>query len=86
MDLYVRLGRAFGLGGSKTYGDPSDEGSFLDITTPSEAIPDPYSITLYLDMVSEEYNEPFVAGQVVPVVYNDGVEITESYVFDFYDE
>lgn len=86
VDLYVRLGRAFGFGQGKDWGDPSDEGSFLIIGAPSEFAPDPYNISLYVDMYSETYNEPFAAGQVVLVNSSSEIEITESFVFDFYDE
>lgn len=85
--LYVRLGRAFGLDDTKEWGDPSDEGSYLNILCPVEGDPeDQYSVSLYVDLVSETLSSPFVAGQIVEVSSVNAIEIDNSFVFDFYDD
>lgn len=84
--LYVKLGRAFGFGEAKTWGDAGNDGSWLDVGTPTEEVQDPYFVALYVDFNSSDFNEPFTEGQIVPVSNNNGTLVTASYVFDFFDE
>lgn len=65
--IYVRLNRAFNYGGNKNWGSPGDEASYLAIVTPNSEDPDyKYSINAYVEFGSQDYDDPFVAGQIVP--------------------
>ena len=85
--LYVRVHRTFGLGDSKVWGDSSVQGSFLSIECPGEGeAGDPYQIFLDVDFGSGNIFDEIVAGQTVEVTSITPIEITSSFVFDFYDE
>lgn len=82
--MYVRLNRAFGENANKTWGDGSVRNS-LSIITPTTQVPsDPYAIGLYIDWGSNEFDQPFVAGQVVRCDTRDG-EISNPVII-FRDE
>lgn len=63
--LFVRLNIAFGFGDSCDYINEGQD-NMVKVTTPSEGVPDdPYSINLYVNWFSEDFDSPFSAGQVI---------------------
>lgn len=84
--LYVRLYVDQKPYEALTWGTPSEPGKYLSLTAPEEGEPDPtYEVSLYFDMASESYPEPFRNGDVVKVdAYGDEpILIGEDYIFVF---
>lgn len=82
----MRIGREFGLGDTKNWGEDPD-GKYLLIGCPDEAHPtDPYSVTLYNTFYSDDLEGPLVANQVVSVSAEEEDEFPAVYPIDFYDE
>lgn len=78
--LFLKLHKSFGFGDGKEY-----EGQ-LTVGTPKDAYPnDPYSIVLYGDFLSEEFNNPFQDNQVIQLEASTDLEIRDYYIFDFYE-
>lgn len=71
--MYVRLNRAFGDNGAKTWSTGSANGLLIVGTPTTEYPSEPYNVNLYADWVSAEYNQAFTAGQVVACSVNDAV-------------
>lgn len=75
--IYVRLNQAFGFGERKEMGSGNNS---LLIATPIQAAPtDPYSIVAFVDFFSEDQNESFQSGDVIPCVSREGPSDVTGY-------
>ena len=85
--MYVRLNRAYGLNEQKVYNTGSGDYGQLGVYTPGDIAPDDkYSIALWVDWQSSLYDQPFVAGSVIPCSYPDPGPLGSTFTVDFYDE
>lgn len=70
-DVWVRLNQDFGYNDAIDWRGDND-GSRLLVGTPTNEVPsDPYSISVWIDWTSEEFNEPFTAGQIIKCSFYD---------------
>lgn len=66
--LYVRFGADVGFGGERFFGGYENPDGMMFIFTPTTDAPDEtYQIRAYRNFLSEDYSQPFAAGQVVRI-------------------
>ena len=85
--LYVRLNRSYGYGDYVVYNTGPDSYNRLMVVTPDNEDPDtPYSISLWNVWSSEEFDDPFTEGSIIPVTLLNSPPLPSSFTVDFYDE
>lgn len=71
--VYVRLNRAFGMNGIKQY---SGTGGLFVQTPTTESPSDKYEVVAYFNFHSQEFDTPFVEGQVVECTNTNAVDVS----------
>lgn len=66
--------------------EPGDYNQLVVHAPDSEDPEIPYTVNLWVDYVSGEYDTPFTAGSVIPVSWADATPMPSSFTVDFYDE